>query len=46
MFIGEEEEKLISSHIILDYFKYKDRFRLYKYFVEAKLKNQELNEVE
>lgn len=42
MFIGEKEEKLIDSGIILKYFNYVDRHKLYKEFVEAKIKNNEL----
>lgn len=37
MLIGEREEKLIKSELIHKYFKYEDRFGLYKEFVEAKL---------
>lgn len=34
MFIGTKEEKLIKSDRILNYFKYEDRYKLYKEFVE------------
>lgn len=37
MFIGEKEEKLINSDIVLKYFKYEDRFILYKEFIEIKI---------
>ena len=39
MLIGEIDEKLIDSEIILNYFKYERRFELYKEFVEMKLKS-------
>lgn len=38
MFIGEENEKLIEYSIILSYFKYEQRHKLYKDFVEVKVK--------
>lgn len=39
MLIGKNEEKLINSEILLNYFKYEIRFKLYKEFVEKKLKS-------
>lgn len=38
MFIGKKEEKLINSDIVLKYFKYEDRFVLYKEFSDVKIK--------
>lgn len=38
MYIGEKEEKLINVGRVLNYFKYEDRFILYKEFVENKIK--------
>lgn len=37
MFIGKKEEKLINSEIVLKYFKYEERFMLYKEFIESKI---------
>lgn len=38
MFTGKKEEKLINSDIVLKYFKYEDRFLLYKEFSDVKIK--------
>ena len=38
MFIGEKEEKLINADIVLKYFKNDNRYKLYKEFVELKIK--------
>jgi putative transposase len=38
MYIGEEEEKLISSEKILLYFKAENKYRSYRYFVESAIK--------
>lgn len=40
MLIGIKEEKIIDSDEILRYFKYEDRYKLYKQFVEEKLNNK------
>ena len=37
MFIGKKEEKLINSEIVLKYFKYEERFMLYKEFIKTKI---------
>lgn len=39
MLIGNAKEKLINSEILLKYFKYDDRYRLYKEFIYKKLKS-------
>ena len=41
MFIGKCPKKLVSAELILNYFKDKDKHKLYKEFVEYKLKNKE-----
>lgn len=38
MFTGKKEEKLANSDIVLKYFKYEDRFMLYKEFSDVKIK--------
>ena len=38
MFIGKKVEKLINSDIVLKYFKYDNKHKLYKEFVESKIK--------
>lgn len=38
MFIGEKEEKLINADIVLKYFKYDNKHKLYQEFVESKIK--------
>ena len=38
MFIGEKEEKLINADIVLKYFKHDSKHKLYKEFVESKIK--------
>jgi putative transposase len=37
MIIGNKKEKIIDSSFILNYFKYKDRVRLYMKYVESDL---------
>lgn len=39
MLIGKIEERLISSEILLNYFKYENRYKLYKEFIYKKLKS-------
>jgi len=39
MLIGEKDIKLIDNEILLKYFKKENRFRLYKEFIESKLKS-------
>lgn len=39
MLIGNAKEKLINSEILLKYFKYDDRYKLYKEFIYKKLKS-------
>ncbi|MGL6106662.1 transposase [Romboutsia sp.] len=39
MLIGEKDVKLIDDEILLKYFKHENRFRLYKEFIEMKLKS-------
>lgn len=41
MFIAEKKSRLINPEIVLSYFKYSDSHRLYKEFVEQKLKIDE-----
>ena len=38
MFIGKKEEKLINPDILLKYFKQDNKHKLYKEFVESKIK--------
>lgn len=39
MLIGKKDIKLIDDEILLKYFKKENRFRLYKEFIEKKLKS-------
>lgn len=39
MFIGEKQDKLIDTDIILNYFQYGRGFELYKEFIEIKLRS-------
>lgn len=39
MLIGYKDIKLIDDEILLKYFKYENRFKLYKKIVEIKLKS-------
>lgn len=41
MYIGEKNENFINSDTVLKYFKYQDRFTLYKEFVEIKIKKEQ-----
>lgn len=38
IYVGEQEENFINSKIILNYFQYDKRFKLYREFVYTKLK--------
>ena len=38
IYVGEQEENFINSKIILNYFQYEKRFKLYREFVYTKLK--------
>lgn len=40
MLIGKSPKKLVSSEIILSYFNNKDKHKLYKEFVECKMRNK------
>jgi putative transposase len=40
MFIGKSPKKLVSSEMILSYFNNKDKYKLYKEFVECKIQNK------
>jgi REP element-mobilizing transposase RayT len=40
MLIGKSPKKLVSSEIILSYFNNKDKHKLYKEFVECKIRNK------
>ena len=38
MYIGEKNEELINADIVLKYFKHDNKHKLYKEFVESKIK--------
>lgn len=46
MLIGEKDEKLIKSKLVHKYFKYEDRFELYKEFIETKLNKDKVEDHE